>query len=145
MAPAIRSARDRGYGDDRSRRAPARRRPTKRSRPGPRDTSSSRPASPRTDWSLVHPTTFSAAPVQFSDLGVPQVLCAALQKRGIAAAFPVQVAALPDCLAGRDVCGMAPTGSGKTLAFGLAILSRLEAAPPAARAGRRRPSALVLV
>lgn len=90
-------------------------------------------------------STVSAAPTQFSDLGVAQVLCAALERKGITAAFPVQAATLPDCLAGRDVCGMAPTGAGKTLAFGLAILSRLEATPRAQRKGHRRPSALVLV
>ncbi len=69
----------------------------------------------------------------------------ALERRGISSPFPIQAATLPDCLAGRDVCGRAPTGSGKTLAFGLAILSRLAAAPPVARRGRRHPSALVLV
>ncbi len=84
------------------------------------------------------------APARLSDLGVPQVLAAALEQRGILAAFPIQAATLPDCLAGRDVCGKAPTGSGKTLAFGLAILSRLAATPRAER-GRRHPTALVLV
>ena len=93
----------------------------------------------------MYTSTISAAPVRFSDLGVSQALCVALERRGITAAFPIQAATLPDCLAGRDVCGMAPTGAGKTLAFGLAILSRLEAAPRARREGRRRPSALVLV
>ena len=87
----------------------------------------------------------SLPPVRFSDLGVPTELTAALEKRGITAAFPVQAATLPDCLAGRDVCGRAPTGAGKTLAFGLAILSRLTASPRSQRQGRRHPSALVLV
>jgi superfamily II DNA/RNA helicase len=68
----------------------------------------------------------------------------ALEQGGINRPFPIQAATLPDCLAGRDVCGMAPTGSGKTLAFGLAILSRLPA-KPGPRRGRRHPSALVLV
>ncbi|MHB8438656.1 MAG: DEAD/DEAH box helicase [Acidimicrobiales bacterium] len=85
------------------------------------------------------------APVRFSDLGVPQALSTALEQKGITTPFPIQEATLPDCLAGRDVCGKAPTGSGKTLAFGLAILSRLAAKPVAERRGRRQPSALVLV
>ncbi len=68
-----------------------------------------------------------------------------LERQGINTPFPIQAATLPDCLAGRDVCGRAPTGSGKTLAFGLAILSRLATRPDAARRGRRHPSALVLV
>ncbi len=86
----------------------------------------------------------SLAPVRFSDLGVPDVLATALERRGILSAFPVQAATLPDCLAGRDVCGKAPTGAGKTLAFGLAILSRLATTPRTGR-GRRDPSALILV
>jgi superfamily II DNA/RNA helicase len=88
------------------------------------------------------------APVRFSDLGVPRALSVALEKSGIDSPFPIQAATLPDCLAGRDVCGMAPTGSGKTLAFGLAILSRLSRQSRQSdkpRRGRRHPSALVLV
>jgi superfamily II DNA/RNA helicase len=85
------------------------------------------------------------APAGFFELGVPLQLSAALEENGISIPFPIQAATLPDCLAGRDVCGKAPTGSGKTLAFGLAILSRLAARPHATRRGRRHPSALVLV
>jgi superfamily II DNA/RNA helicase len=78
-------------------------------------------------------------PPTFADLGVPEPLCARLARRGIAEPFAIQTAALPDALAGRDVCGRAPTGSGKTLAFGLAIAMRVGPAAP------RRPRALVLV
>ena len=86
------------------------------------------------------------APVRFSDLGVPRELSTALEQQGIDRPFPIQAATLPDALAGRDVCGMAPTGSGKTLAFGLAILSRLSARSGSSpKRGRRHPSALVLV
>jgi superfamily II DNA/RNA helicase len=107
---------------------------------------SSRPFSPNwTDWSFVNVPSTSGAPAQFCDLGVPVALATALEHRGITAPFPIQAATLPDSLAGRDVCGRAPTGAGKTLAFGLAILSRLESRPRAARRGRRHPSALVLV
>jgi superfamily II DNA/RNA helicase len=73
------------------------------------------------------------------------VLTRALAQQGIITPFPIQTAALPDSLAGRDVCGKAPTGAGKTLAFGLAVLSRLERTAPAGRRGRRHPSAMVLV
>jgi superfamily II DNA/RNA helicase len=85
----------------------------------------------------------------FAALGVPTQLTAALARDGITDPFPIQAATLPDCLAGRDVCGKAPTGSGKTLAFGLAILARLAATAGEQRRGRRRdggrPKALVLV
>lgn len=89
-------------------------------------------------------TVPTLAPARFPDLGVPPALVTALEQRGIRTAFPIQAATLPDCIAGRDVCGKAPTGAGKTLAFGLAILARL-AAEPRAGGGRRHPSALVLV
>jgi len=74
----------------------------------------------------------------FHDLGVPADLVAALRRRNITEPFPVQVATLPDALAGADVCGRAPTGSGKTLAFGLPLVVRAAPARP------RRPRALVL-
>ena len=99
--------------------------------------------------SVLSPSTSDApnpeAPVRFSDLGIPETLVAVLERQGFTTAFPIQAATLPDCLAGRDVCGEAPTGSGKTLAFGLAIMSRLAARPLGDRRHRRPPSALVLI
>jgi superfamily II DNA/RNA helicase len=74
----------------------------------------------------------------FATLGVAADLVAVLAARGITDPFPIQAAALPDALAGRDVTGRAPTGSGKTLAFGLPIVSRIGKARPG------RPRALVL-
>jgi superfamily II DNA/RNA helicase/cold shock CspA family protein len=66
-------------------------------------------------------------------------LVARLRAHGLTTAFPIQVATIPDALAGRDICGRAPTGSGKTLAFGIAI------ANSGAQAAPGRPRALVLV
>jgi superfamily II DNA/RNA helicase len=74
----------------------------------------------------------------FADLGVPARLVTILTKQGITDPFPIQEAAIPDLLAGRDVLGKAPTGSGKTLAFGLPLVTRLSKATP------RHPRALVL-
>ena len=74
----------------------------------------------------------------FARLGLPDHLVRSLAKLGIDEPFPVQEAAIPDVLAGRDVCGKAPTGSGKTLAFGLPLLVLTPAAD------RNRPQALVL-
>jgi superfamily II DNA/RNA helicase len=76
--------------------------------------------------------------VRFRDLGAPEDVAGVLEARGIAEAFPIQAAAIPDILAGRDVCGRAPTGSGKTLAFGVPIAARV------GRARSLRPRALVL-
>ncbi|MFP5373038.1 MAG: DEAD/DEAH box helicase, partial [Actinomycetes bacterium] len=58
----------------------------------------------------------------FGQLGLPQQLVTALERRGIHRPFAIQTSALPDALAGRDVLGKAATGSGKTLAFGLPLL-----------------------
>ena len=66
----------------------------------------------------------------FAQLGLPKSLVGALERRGILEPFPVQEAAIPDALAGKDVSGKAPTGSGKTLAFGLPLLTRVERAKP---------------
>src|SRR4051794_13836408 len=78
----------------------------------------------------------------FGQLGLPQQLVTALERRGIRHPFAIQTSALPDALAGRDVLGKAATGSGKTLAFGLPLLARIGADP---KNGRRAPRGLVLV
>ena len=75
----------------------------------------------------------------FSSLGVSADLCAALAERGIATAFPIQTMAIPDGLAGRDICGKAKTGSGKTLAFGIPVIEQLAKAEPG------RPTGIALV
>jgi superfamily II DNA/RNA helicase len=74
----------------------------------------------------------------FAQLGLPDALVRALSKRGITEPFPVQIATIPDALAGRDVSGKAPTGSGKTLAFGLPLLSMVD------RGSRNKPKSLLL-
>ncbi|WP_199486375.1 DEAD/DEAH box helicase, partial [Actinomadura logoneensis] len=77
----------------------------------------------------------------FAELGLPEPLVAALARQGIESPFPIQAAAIPDVMAGRDVLGRGKTGSGKTLAFGLPMLARLEGR----RAEPRRPLGLILV
>ncbi len=75
----------------------------------------------------------------FADLGVSDDICAALSSRGITEPFSIQSIAIPDALAGRDVCGKAKTGSGKTLAFGIPVLERI------GKAESKRPLAIALV
>ncbi|WP_433466416.1 DEAD/DEAH box helicase [Spirillospora sp. CA-128828] len=118
-----------------------RRRPSK-SRPG---SDHRRPAQGhRPTAEFTRPGT-SAPPLpaieSFSDLRMPAPLLTALTRRGMTTPFPIQAAALPNALAGRDVLGRGRTGSGKTLAFGLALLTRTAGR----RAEPRRPLALVLV
>ena len=61
----------------------------------------------------------------FAALGVADDLCARLTRARRTEPFPIQAAAIPPALAGKDVCGRAPTGSGKTLGFGLPIAQRV--------------------
>ena len=62
---------------------------------------------------------------------------------------PIQDAAIPAALLGRDIVGLAPTGTGKTLAYTIPLAHRLLAEPPPTRKGRpvdpaKRLRALVL-
>jgi superfamily II DNA/RNA helicase len=75
---------------------------------------------------------------QFQRLALPGALVETLASLGFNDPFPIQEAAIPPAMAGRDIQGGAPTGSGKTLAFGLPLLARVE------RAEGKRPRALVL-
>ncbi|MGG4663922.1 ATP-dependent RNA helicase DbpA [Providencia vermicola] len=50
-----------------------------------------------------------------------------LQELGYLSMTPIQAAALPAILAGKDVRAQAKTGSGKTAAFGLGLLQRIDA------------------
>ncbi len=74
----------------------------------------------------------------FENLGLDAPLLRAVTDLGFTEPTPIQRAALPPALAGRDVIACAMTGSGKTAAFGLPLLQRLARGP---RAGTR---ALVL-
>ncbi len=65
--------------------------------------------------------------ITFAELGVAPELVAALADRGLTTAFAIQELALPDAIAGRDVCGKAKTGSGKTLAFSIPTVQRIAA------------------
>jgi ATP-dependent RNA helicase RhlE len=71
-------------------------------------------------------------------------LSASLQQRLSISQFhiptPIQTAAIPHALAGKDVMATAPTGTGKTLAFVLPLIERLLQSPPS-----RRVASLVLV
>ena len=77
----------------------------------------------------------------FAALGLPASTLAALAKLGYEEPTPIQRAAIPPLLAGRDVLAQAATGTGKTAAFALPLLAQLRPeAPP-----RERTSALILV
>lgn len=58
----------------------------------------------------------------FKDLQLIQPIQSALEQCGYTAPTPIQAAAIPHALEGRDVLGCAQTGTGKTAAFALPIL-----------------------
>ena len=76
----------------------------------------------------------------FADLMLAPELCRALAGLGYEEPTPIQLAAIPPLLEGRDLVGQAATGTGKTAAFALPILQRI-----LAEGGGTDPLALVLV
>jgi len=76
----------------------------------------------------------------FADLTLAPELCHVLSGLGYEEPTPIQLAAIPPLLEGRDLVGQAATGTGKTAAFALPVLQRL-----LTEAGRAEPLALVLV
>ena len=74
--------------------------------------------------------------MSFSTLGLDDRILRAVQEAGYTEPTPIQAAAIPEILSGRDVIGIAQTGTGKTAAFTLPILSRMLQAKEGA-AGRR--------
>ena len=61
----------------------------------------------------------------FSELGLAAPILKAVAAVGYEDPSPIQAAAIPPLLEGRDLLGQAQTGTGKTGAFALPILSRL--------------------
>jgi ATP-dependent RNA helicase RhlE len=60
----------------------------------------------------------------FSKLGLSEHLQKALLAQNYAKPYPIQEAAIPVILTGKDVLGIAKTGSGKTASFALPMLER---------------------
>jgi ATP-dependent RNA helicase DeaD len=80
--------------------------------------------------------------VGFASLGLADPIVKAVVALGYEEATPIQRAAIPVLLAGRDIIGQAGTGTGKTAAFVLPMLHRL-LQTPATKKGT--PRALILV
>jgi ATP-dependent RNA helicase RhlE len=79
----------------------------------------------------------------FETLGLAPALLRALADEGYTEPTPIQSAAIPVALAGRDMLAGAQTGTGKTAAFALPLLDRLYIASPKP-AQPKTPRALVL-
>ena len=64
--------------------------------------------------------------ITFDDLGLSNDILRAVKAAGFVTPSPIQAAAIPVVLAGRDMVGQAHTGTGKTAAFGLPSLSNMK-------------------
>lgn len=61
----------------------------------------------------------------FQQLGLTEPVLKALQKEGYTIPTPIQAAAIPPAISGKDILGLAQTGTGKTAAFAIPILELL--------------------
>jgi ATP-dependent RNA helicase RhlE len=77
---------------------------------------------------------------KFTDLGLSPKVLKAVNDVGYETPTPIQEAAIPHALAGRDVLGIAQTGTGKTAGFTLPMIHKLARG----RARARMPRSLVL-
>ena len=66
----------------------------------------------------------------FNELNLSAPVLRAVTQAGYESPSPIQAAAIPPVLAGRDLMGCAQTGTGKTAAFALPMLDRLTASAP---------------
>lgn len=64
-------------------------------------------------------------PQGFHGLGIAPALMHALERLKFTVPTPIQEKAIPSCIEGKDLIGIAQTGTGKTLAFGIPMLQRL--------------------
>jgi superfamily II DNA/RNA helicase len=92
------------------------------------------------DANLIDAAPGDVVKKSFRDLGIPAALVNALSAQGIHEPFPIQVATVPDAIAGHDILGRGQTGSGKTLAFSLSLLSNIAGR----QANAHKPLALIL-
>ncbi len=61
----------------------------------------------------------------FSELGLPAMLLAGIDKLGYERPSPIQALSIPPALEGKDLLGLSATGSGKTAAFTLPALTKI--------------------
>jgi ATP-dependent RNA helicase RhlE len=74
--------------------------------------------------------------MKFSDFGLAEPILRAVSAEGYVDPTPIQAAAIPHALSGRDLVGLAQTGTGKTAAFALPVLHRLSQTRRAPGAGK---------
>ena len=81
--------------------------------------------------------------MSFESLKITEPILRALAKQGYTTPTPIQAAAIPPLLEGRDLLGCAQTGTGKTAAFSIPIIQNILREKSPGRA-RRKLRALIL-
>src|SRR2546427_12325365 len=79
--------------------------------------------------------------MDFASLDLPEPVMQGIREAGFVTATPIQEAALPLALRGKDVAGQSQTGTGKTAAFLIAAFTKMlrtPAPPPPAGVGSPR-------
>src|SRR3990172_7072162 len=83
--------------------------------------------------------------MDFASLDLPEPVTQGIREAGFVTATPIQEAALPLALKGKDVAGQSQTGTGKTAAFLIAAFTRLLRTPaPAPAADGATPRVLII-
>lgn len=84
------------------------------------------------------------SPLEFSSLELADAVRRGIQDAGFVTATPIQEAALPLALRGKDVAGQSQTGTGKTAAFLIAAFTRCLTHPTPPRSGVTSPRVLII-
>ena len=84
------------------------------------------------------------SPLDFGALDLPGPVRRGIQDAGFVAATPIQEAALPLALRGKDVAGQSQTGTGKTAAFLISAFTRCLTHPAPPRSGVTAPRVLII-
>jgi len=82
--------------------------------------------------------------VDFTTLDLPGPVMQGIREAGFVRATPIQEAALPLALKGKDVAGQSQTGTGKTAAFLISAFTRLLRAPETPPSAPSAPRVLII-
>src|SRR5438105_4960083 len=82
--------------------------------------------------------------MDFLSLDLPDAVVRGIREAGFVTATPIQEAALPLALRGKDVAGQSQTGTGKTAAFLIAAFTRCLTRPAPAKGGPTAPRILII-
>jgi ATP-dependent RNA helicase RhlB len=82
--------------------------------------------------------------VDFAILDLPEPVMRGVREAGFVRATPIQEAALPLALKGKDVAGQSQTGTGKTAAFLIAAFTRMLRAPAPSTSAPSAPRVLII-